>query len=368
LADWPKRGVPDNPEAWLLTAARRKLIDAARHSCAGEKAVLQSQLLANEGATPEVSPVPDHRLGLMFACAHPSIEPSIRAPLILQTLLGLDAAAIASAFLVAPSTMGQRLSRAKAKIREAAIPLRIPDVPELASRLGAVLDAIYAAFAESWTDPAGTDVRRRNLAEEALWLAGLLVSLLPEEPEALGLLSLMLHAHARRDARRTAEGEYVPLASQDTRLWDKAMIAEAEDLLMRANALRAIGRYQLEAAIQSAHAARVRSGQTDWRAIEQLYDALLTLTGSPVVAVNRAIAVAESRGPDAGLAALETFACDPRLQDYQPYWAARAHLLSAAGDIAAADRAFERAIGLEADPAVRDFLQRRRLALHARGA
>jgi RNA polymerase sigma-70 factor (ECF subfamily) len=366
LADWPERGVPQNPEAWLLTAARRKLIDAARRGRAGQAAIPHLQLLAQESSTRDVPPIPDHRLALMFACAHPSIEPSIRAPLILQTLLGLDAAAIASAFLVAPSTMGQRLWRAKAKIREAAIPLRIPDVPELAPRLGAVLDAIYAAFAESWTDAAGTDVRRRNLAEEALWLARLVVSLLPDEPEALGLLSLMLHAEARRNARRSAAGDYIPLANQDTALWDRAMIAEAENLLIRANTLHAIGRYQLEAAVQSAHAARVHRGRTDWSAIEQLYDGLLALTGSPVVAVNRAIAIAENRGHSAGLAALERIAGDARLQEYQPYWAARAHLLSEAGDLAAADRAFERAIGLEADPAVRQFLQRRRAACQLR--
>ena len=362
LADWPRRGVPENPEAWLLTVARHKLIDAARHGRVGQAADPHLRLLAEESAAGEPSPIPDHRLALMFACAHPSIETSIRAPLILQTLLGFDAATIASAFLVAPSTMGQRISRAKAKIRDAAIPLRVPEVSELSPRLEAVLDAIYAAYAESWTDAAGTDARRRNLADEGLWLARLLASLLPNAPEALGLLALILHAEARRPARRSPEGAYVPLACQDTALWDRAMIAEAEALLMRANALNSVGRYQLEAAVQSAHAARARNGQTDWCAIERLYDGLLALTDSPVVAINRAIALAENHGPGVGLAALDAIADDVRLKEYQPYWAARAHLLVRSGDVASADAAFERAIGLEADPAVREFLQRRRQA------
>jgi RNA polymerase sigma-70 factor (ECF subfamily) len=362
LADWPRRGVPENPEAWLLTVARRTLIDAARHGHVGQAAEPHLRLLAEQSGAGETSPIPDHRLALMFACAHPSIETGIRAPLILQALLGFDAATIASAFLVAPSTMGQRISRAKAKIREAAIPLCVPEVSELPPRLGAVLDAIYAAYAESWTDAAGTDARRRNLADEGLWLARLLASLLPNEPEALGLLALILHAEARRPARRSPEGNYVPLACQDTALWDRAMIAEAEALLMRANALNSVGRYQLEAAVQSAHAARARSGRTDWCAIERLYDGLLALTASPVVAINRAIALAESHGPGVGLAALDAVAEDARLREYQPYWAARAHLLAGSGDVAAADAAFERAIGLEADPAVRQFLQRRRQA------
>ena len=161
--------------------------------------------------------MPDHRLSLMFACAHPAIDPGIRAPLILQTILGFDAATIGSAFLVAPSTMGQRLARAKTKIRQAGIPFRVPERTDLRERLGAVLEAIYAAFAEGWSDPAGTEARRRDLGEEAIWLGRLVVSLMPDEPEALGLLALMLHAEARRDARRSAAGEYVPLAEQDPR-------------------------------------------------------------------------------------------------------------------------------------------------------
>ncbi|MGH8821783.1 MAG: DUF6596 domain-containing protein, partial [Rhodoferax sp.] len=194
-------------------------------------------------------------------------------------------------------------------------------------------------------------------------LGRLLASLLPDEPEALGLLSLMLHAHARRHARRDAQGAYVPLAQQDPARWEAALIDEAEALLQRAGALPGVGRYQLEAAVQSAHAVRRRTGQTDWPAIERLYEGLWALTASPVVAINRAIALAESRGPQAGLAALDALAGEARLLEYQPYWAARAGLLARTGATAAADAAYERAIGLERDPAVRQFLQRRREAL-----
>jgi RNA polymerase sigma-70 factor (ECF subfamily) len=312
---------------------------------------------------PVATSVSDERLRLMFACAHPSIDPAVRAPLILQTVLGFDAATIASAFLVAPAAMGQRLVRAKSKIRQARIPFRFPDRSELEERLAAVLEAIYAAFSEGWTDPVGTDARRRNLAEEAIWLGRLVASLLPGEAEALGLLALMLYAEARRPARRDAAGDYVPLAEQDPTLWDEEAIDEAEALLRRASKLGRIGRYQLEAAVQSAHVVRRRTGRPDWEAIERLYEALAAMTGSPVVAVNRAVALAESRGPAAGLAALEAVAGDARLAQYQPYWAARAGLLARLGEGEAAHEAYQRAIGLESDPAVRRFLQRRRETL-----
>jgi RNA polymerase sigma-70 factor, ECF subfamily len=299
----------------------------------------------------------------MFACAHPAIEPGIRAPLILQTILGFDAATIASSFLVAPSTMGQRLVRAKSKIRDSGIPFRVPGRDELDERLAAVLDSIYAAFAEGWSDPSGTETRRRNLATEAIYLGRLVAALLPDEPEALGLLALMLHAEARRMTRRDAQGDYVPLAEQDPAGWDGAMIEEAEALLARAGTLGALGRYQLEAAVQSAHVMRRQTGRTDWAAIELLYDALFALTSSPVVAINRAIAIAEARGAASGLAALDALADEPRLAEYEPYWAARAELLSRSGAVEAADAAYERAIGLEPDPAVRRFLQQRRALL-----
>jgi RNA polymerase sigma-70 factor (ECF subfamily) len=370
LVDWPARGVPEVPEAWLLTVARRKWIDATRRQRSAEDATGHLRLLAEEieAAASGASELPDARLALMFACAHPAIDPGIRAPLVLQTILGFDAAATGSAFLVAPATMAQRLVRAKRKIREAGIPFQVPARAELAGRLDAVLEAIYAAYAEGWSDPAGTEARRRNLAEEGIWLGRLVASLLPEEPEALGLLSLMLHAQARRGARRDAGGEYVPLADQDPARWDARLIEEADALLSRASALPGTGRFQLEAAVQSAHAIRRRTGRSDWAAIERIYDALLATTGSPVVAINRAVAVAETRGPAAGLAALEPLSGEPRLAHYQPYWAARAGLLARTGQVDAADAAYQRAIGLESDPAVRRFLERCRAELRGPAA
>jgi len=367
LRDWPVSGVPDKPEAWLMTAAKRQLIDAARRRQTRDDAVPDLLLLTEFSTDDDAArAIPDDRLLLMFACAHPAIEAGVRAPLMLQTILGFDAATIASAFLVAPAAMGQRLVRAKAKIKLAGIPFRLPDHDDLPERLASVLDAIYAAFTEGWSDPAGTESRRRNLADEGIWLGHLVSVLMPDEPEALGLLALMLHAQARRAARRDAQGGYVPLNEQDPAQWDEALIEDAEALLRRAGRLGRIGRFQLEAAVQSAHVIRRRTGRADWAAIAQLYDALLALTGSPVVAINRAVAIAETRGAAAGLAALDEIASDARLSDYQPYWAARASLLARVPDIAQADRAYQRAIGLEADPAVRRFLQQRRDALAVR--
>jgi len=366
LADWPLNGCPSKPEAWLLTVARRKLIDAARRRRTGELAAPRLQILSEgldaAAAGPEI---PDHRLALLFACAHPAIEAGIHAPLMLQVVLGLDAKAIASAFLTSPAAMGKRLVRAKDKIRQAGIPFSIPEREELPDRLDTVLDAIYAGFTEGWTDPFGTDAARRDLTQEAMFLARLVTELLPEEPEGLGLLALMLHAEARRRARRNRCGEYVPLAEQDQGLWDSQMIGEAETLLRRAAALGCIGRYQLEGALQSAHVYRCRTGQANWAEVVRLYDALLGLGGSPVVAVNRALAIAEMDGAGAGLAAMPDRAADGRLGEYQPYWAARAELLARTGAHAHARGAYEFAIGLERDPAVRRFLLRRQAALPA---
>jgi predicted RNA polymerase sigma factor len=372
LMNWPQTGCPANPEAWLLTVARRKMIDLARRRRSGEIAATQLQVLVEEldftaADVAKDLEVPDQRLALMFACAHPAIDAGIRAPLILQVVLGLDASMIASAFLMSPTTMGQRLVRAKDKIRQAGIPFRIPEREELPSRLAAVLDAIYAAFAEGWADPGGTDVARRDLPEEALFLGRLVTEMLPEEPEAQGLLALMLHAEARRRARRNVQGEYVPLAEQDPALWDSQMIEVAEALLRRASARGSIGRYQLEGALQSAHVYRRRTGHANWTAVVQLYDALWALSGSPVVAINRALAIAETDGAAAALNAMPDVAADVRLTEYQPYWAARAELLVKTGAFSEARRAYEIAIGLERDPAVRSFLQRRQLALALEG-
>ena len=362
LADWPRNGCPANPEGWLLTVARRKIIDAARRRASGEAAAGELSALAEGFEAAEAEEIPDRRLALMFACAHPAIEQGVRAPLMLQVVVGLDAKPIASAFLMSPAAMGKRLVRAKDKIRAAGIPFRIPEREELAERLDAVLDAIYAAFAEGWTDPGGTDAARRDLTGEAFFLARLVAEMLPEEPEGLGLLALMLHAEARRGARRNEAGEYVPLAEQNPELWDWEMIGEAEALLRRAGAMGSFGRYQVESALQSAHVHRRRTGQENWAEVVQLYDVLLELAGSPVVAINRALAIAELRGASTGLAALETVA-DARLAEYQPYWAARADLLARTGAYEEARRAYELAIGLERDPAVRRFLQQRQSAL-----
>lgn len=364
LADWPAKGVPSNPEAWLMTVARRKWIDAdRRRERSGVVDEDLDQIAAVISAGPEGGQIPDRRLALMFACAHPAIDAGVRAPLILQAIVGLDAATIASAFLTSPAAMGKRLVRAKLKIREAGIPLEVPERAELASRLDAVLEAIYAAYSEGWSDAVGTDLQRRDLTGEALFLARVVAELLPGEPEALGLLALMLHAEARRRARRGARGEYVPLAQQDVGLWDAAMIAQAEALLKRASRLGAIGRYQLEAAVQSAHVARRRTGEANWAQVVEIYDALLAMTGSPVVGINRALAVAEVRGVQAGLEALPEADADGRLREYQPYWAARAELLTRTGRVDDARHAYDLAIGLERDAAIREFLERRRSGL-----
>jgi RNA polymerase sigma-70 factor (ECF subfamily) len=291
----------------------------------------------------------------MFACAHPAIERGMRAPLILQTTLGMTAEDIAAAFLIPPATMGQRLVRAKTRIRDAGIPFSIPGTEELGERLGAVLDAIYAAYSKGWNEIGDTGVP--EIAEEAIWLGRLVVSLLPDEPEAKGMLALMLYAEARRPARRSAAGAYVPLEEQDTSLWDDSLIAHAEQLLRDANLGGPTGRYQIEAAIQSAHTARRLGGLNNWPVIVQLYDHLLVLTRSPVVVLNRAVARAEADGPDAALADLAPIADDKRMLSYQPYWAARGHLLARADRPTEAAEAFTVAIGLTTDEAVRTYLQ-----------
>jgi predicted RNA polymerase sigma factor len=362
LEEWPRSGCPANPEAWLLTVARRKSIDRIRRDARIDGDIDPAGLSAGEWE-PGEEEIPDRRLALLFACAHPSLEAAMHAPLMLQVILGLDAQAIASAFLVSPAAMGKRLVRAKEKMRHAGIPFRVPERAELPERLNAVLEAIYAAFAEGWSDPAGTDAARRELTGEALFLGAMVVELLPEEPEALGLAALLLHLEARRRARRSEAGEYVPFAAQDRSRWDDGMIDRAETLLRQASAQGRVGRFQLEAAIQSAHVERCRTGRGNWEAVVRLYDALYALTGSPVVAVNRALAVAEIEGPDAALQAMPGPQDDPRLAGYQPYWAARADLLARAGLAGEARHALEIAIGQAGDPAVRQFLEKRRATI-----
>ena len=359
LADWPAHGAPANPEAWLVTVARRKFIDETRRRRSGEAAAGDLQIIAEGLQSAAGGEIPDRRLALLFAAAHPAVEPGIRAPLMLQAVLGFDARMIASAFLASPDAMAKRLVRAKGKIKQAGVPFSVPDRDGLPERLDAVLSAIYAVFAEGWADPAGIDVARRGFTGEALFLARLMAELMPGEPEALGLLALMLHAEARRPARRNAAGEFVPLSEQDTALWDGGQIGEAEALLRRASTAGVFGRYQLEAALQSAHAHRCRTGEDNWDHVLSLYDALLELSGSPVVRLNRALAIAETQGAEAALAEIEALYNDARMAEYQPYWAARAELKGKTGAYREARQCYDVAIGLARDGAVRQFLRRR---------
>jgi len=360
LEAWPRTGIPEKPEAWLLAVARRRLVDAARHARVTVETTDAVRMVferAEQQASSEVV-FPDERLKLLFVCAHPAIDEAVRTPLMLQIVLGLDAARIASAFVVSPAAMSQRLVRAKTKIRDTGMRFEIPEARELPLRLAAVLDAIYAAYGTSWDDVAGADPRRQGLAREALSLGRLVLHLMPGEPEAGGLLALMLHCEARRAARRDASGGYVPLSDQDVARWSGAMIAEAEEILAAASHARRPGRFQLEAAIQSVHAQRAVTGQTDWEAITLLYEGLLHLTPAVGARVGHAAALARARGDEAGLFALDTIPAET-VETYQPYWALRADLLSRLGRPAEAKNAYAHAIGLSEDAAVRDFLIRR---------
>lgn len=361
LTAWPRTGAPENPEAWLFASARRKLIDAARRAgtaTAGEAEILRG-IEAFEAEMGHAQ-TPDRRLDLMFACAHPDIDPSARTPLMLQTVLGLSAERIAAAFLVTPAAMSQRLVRAKKRIAEARVPFDPPPPSEWRARLKAVLAAIYAAYGEGWSD-FGVDSERAALAEEGIWLGRVLAEQTPDEPEAFGLLALMLHLEARRAARR-CEQKFVPLDAQDVSLWNAAMQSEAEALLMRAAQANRIGRFQLEAAIQSAHAARRVRMAPDWEAIVTLYDGLCTLTSSPVALLNRAAAIARRDGAEAGLAALTAIEA-AALQSYQPAWALRADLLARLGRADEARAAYDEAIARERDGVVIGFLSERGAAL-----
>jgi RNA polymerase sigma-70 factor, ECF subfamily len=297
---------------------------------------------------------PDRRLGLLFVCADAALEPAVRTALMLQTVLGLSAERIAAAFMVAPAAMGQRLVRAKAKLREVGASFALPPREQWPARLPAVLDAIYAAFGAGWDEAGG------ELADEAIYLARVLVGALPEEPEALGLLALMLHVDARRPARRDSAGRYVPLAAQNVALWRPDMQAEAEQLLRNAQRRNQIGRFQIEAAIQSAHAARRSRGDADWPAIVTLYDALAALTGSDIARLNRAAALAHVAGPHAALDAVEQL---PALAGYQPFWALKAQLLSETGRCDDARTAYDQAIAMTTDAAQIAFLSAARARL-----
>ncbi len=360
LTTWPRDGVPKSPEAWLLTSARNRLVDRARHERMRAESEPTLELILGESIEAKArEAIPDERLGLLFVCAHPAIAADVHTPLMLQAVLGFDAAAIARAFLVSPAAMAQRLVRAKGKIRDAGIAFEVPEARELPERLEAVLNAIYAAYGSGWEDAAGADPRVRGLADEAIWLARLLKERLPREPEVRGLLALMLHCEARRAARRTAEGRFVPLSEQDPRLWTKPMIEEAETELAAAAGQALAGRFQIEAAIQSVHAERARSGRTDWSAIAWFYRRLVELAPTLGARVAHAAAVAEVDGAESGLSLLDGI--DGRsVATYQPYWAVRAHLSQRSGRVCEAADAFDRAIGLAEDEAVRRFLLDRR--------
>ncbi len=360
LTAWPRDGVPQNPEAWLLTTARHSFIDLVRHRQVAEASEPTLALLREESQEMISSRgFPDERLKLLFVCAHPAIDPAMHTPLMLQTVLGLDAARIAHAFLISPTTMGQRLVRAKTKIRDAGIRFEIPQESELPERLDAVLEAIYAAFGIGWDDMAGVDQRGRDLAEEAIWLARVLLQLMPGEAEVHGLLALMLHCEARRAARRGPDNRYVPLSEQDCQMWSLPLIEEAERHLDEASHRGRTGRFQLEAAIQSVHAERARSGGIQWNAIVMFYEQLIRISPTLGTRTGYAAAVGEAKGAAAGLVVLDGIASDD-LSAYQPYWAVRAHLLQRLGKTPEAMDAFDRAIGLTEDPAVRQFLLQRR--------
>jgi RNA polymerase sigma-70 factor (ECF subfamily) len=358
LKVWTENGVPKNPEAWLLVAARHRLIDAARRSQVQDKVLNTFKLDELESQTDpsfDVANFPDNRLKLLFICAHPAIDRTIHTPLMLQTVLGLNAAQIASAFLVAPATMGQRLVRAKAKIRDAGIAFELPAAAELPTRLVAVLEAIYAGYTNAWETVNGGDPRHQGLAEEAIWLARLCIQLMPQAPEARGLLALMLYCEARRDARRTINGSYIPLFQQDTRLWSQPMINEAERELAQAATFKQLGRFQLEAAIQSIHAQRAVTQQVNWEALALLYEGLIQLSPTLGAFVSHAAAIAQAQGLNQGLVRLNELP-NAAVQNYQPYWALKAHLLMQLGCKSEAQQSYSRALGLTEDAAIREFL------------
>ena len=361
LTTWPRDGVPKNPQGWLMTAARNRLLDQARHRQVRDHSVPTLELMMSdlyETADPDA--LPDERLKLLLVCAHPAIDPDMHTPLMLQTVLGLDAVAIARAFLVSPKTMGQRLVRAKNKIRQAQIAFEIPAADQIPHRLEAVLDAIYAAYGSSWEDAAGTDRKAVGLAEEAIWLARVLRDQVPEDPEVHGLLALMLHCEARRPARRSADGKFVPLSGTGS-----ARVARAVDRRSRARA----GRSGTQCAAREDFSSKRRfsrctrsvltAGARIGAAIARFYDQLVQVAPSLGAAVGRAAAHAEAKSaePDSHCSTRST---RNRVTSYQPYWAVRAHLLRELGRTREAKDAFDRAIGLSEDDAVRTFLLERR--------
>jgi len=356
LQRWPDDGIPANPQGWILTVARNRLRDLWKSS-----AYRMTRPLREIDDTPSVldeamPAIEDRRLELMLVCAHPAIDPNVRTPLMLQTVLGVEAAAIAEAFAVAPATMAQRLVRAKKRIKDAGIPFTLPEHDDLAERLPAVLEAVYGAYAIDWQlTPQGAPID--TLSAEALHLALVLTDLLPDEPEVLGLAALVCLSESRRPARRDSSGGFVALDEQDTTRWDTALIARGEALLRRAHEFGTPGRFQYEAAIQSVHCARVRTGHVDGEALQKLHRAVLRVAPSLGTAVASAAVDGLLDGPEAGLRALDAIR-DPAIEKFQPAWSTRAHLLAQARRAPEAADAYRRAIELTTDPAVADYLAR----------
>jgi RNA polymerase sigma-70 factor (ECF subfamily) len=364
LTTWPVTAVPDNPEGWLLTVARNRLRDLYKSAAHRTSTPLADHDVAAPGDAMlgDVDPdsIPDKRLELLFVCAHPAIEAGIRTPLMLQTVLGFEAAQIATAFAVPAPAMAQRLVRAKRRIRDAHIPFAVPTRQDMPTRLPAVLEAIYGAYAIDWMLVSGESVRE-SLSAEALYLASTLAALLKEEPEAFGLAALLAFSLSRANAR-IVDGTYVPLDEQDTGRWDRVLIGRGETWLRRAHALNSIGPFQLEAAIQAVHCARAATGATDWVTVRKLHEALVQLAPTLGSRVSLAATIGHLEGPHAGLDALERIA-DSGMQHFQPAWATRAHLLAETGRRADAVVAYDTAMSLTTDPVVRAYLNRKARAL-----
>jgi len=372
LETWPVRGVPDKPGAWITTTARNRAIDRIRRrrvlaektELLGRQALIEEELAAidpDEAAdgTGAHGPIVDDRLRLIFTCCHPALALDARVALTLRTLGGLSTPEIARAFLVPEATLAQRIVRAKRKIRDAGIPYRVPDDHALPERLDGVLRVLYLVFNEGYGASAGDDLTRPDLSAEAIRLGRVLASLMPDEPEVLGLLALMLLHDARRDARTGPAGELVLLEDQDRARWDRARIEEGRQLLGRATRMRRVGPYQVQAAIVAVHDDAATAGATDWARIAGLYRLLGDMDPSPVIELNRAVAVAMTAGPAAGLVLIEAIEAEGHLHDYPYLHAARADLLRRLGRREEAARAYERAIDLTANAAERAFLEGR---------